>query len=109
VLTPNGAGQLDIRVCSTRPDAPTRAWTTHASAKVDISTRPSGKQPDHDALGVIQRRCGSAVAREDLYRTLRDFGIEYGPTFQTIDAGIDGVRGGRRTRPIACHRDRERL
>jgi len=85
VLTPDGAGQLDLRVCSARPEAPKRTWTTHASAKVVISARPSGKEPDRDSLDVIRRRCGSAVAREDLYRTLREFGIEYGPTFQTID------------------------
>jgi acyl transferase domain-containing protein len=83
VVTPDGAEQLDVRVCSTRPDAPKRTWTTHASAKVALLARPASKEPDRDALGAIQRRCGGAVVREDFYRTLRDFGIEYGPTFQT--------------------------
>jgi acyl transferase domain-containing protein len=85
VLTPSGAGELEIRVCSTRPDEATSTWTTHASAKLAITARPLENQHKHDALGAIRGRCHDVVARAELYQKLREFGIEYGPTFQTID------------------------
>jgi acyl transferase domain-containing protein len=85
VLTPDGAGELDLRVCSTRPDAAKRTWNTHASAKLAISAPPSEQAPEYDALATIRSRCRDTVTRADLYRQLREFGIEYGPTFQLID------------------------
>ncbi len=83
VLTPNGAGELAIRVCSTR--APTNTWTTHASATLAITARPLELPATLEGLEVVRDRCRDAITREELSGKLRRFGIEYGPAFQTID------------------------
>jgi acyl transferase domain-containing protein/acyl carrier protein len=85
VLTPGRAGELDVRVCSTRPDDPASTWTTHASAKVAIATRPSQPSLGADSLQAIRSRCQAHLPRAELYRKLRELGIEYGPAFQTVD------------------------
>ncbi len=64
------------------------AWSLHSSG---ILRRRQG-EPKSRRLNreTIQRRCLQEVPRDEYYRRLREFGLEYGPAFQ----GIQGLWRG---------------
>src|SRR5207248_9711530 len=68
------------------------AWTLHASGKFRLSQPSTARLAQEQAsLNEIRARCQEEIATSELYRRLRDSGLQYGPAFQGIKRLWQGV------------------
>ncbi|MGO9606246.1 MAG: beta-ketoacyl synthase N-terminal-like domain-containing protein [Candidatus Binataceae bacterium] len=87
ILSPDGEGTASLQVYS-RPsgvEQPNGSWTLHATAMV-CSQPNHGISPiiEQRALAEIHARCSEHISAQNYYLRLRERGIDYGPSFQSI-------------------------
>src|SRR5262249_37834055 len=74
----------------TRPALDAREWTAHLTAS--LHPLPAGSDGDAFSVDAVRRRCRREYCRERSYAYLRPIGLDYGPTFQGIEAVWQGDR-----------------
>ena len=87
ILSPgaDAAASVHIYSCSRDAEQANRSWTLHAMAKIcfepDRVTSPIVEQ---EAPAQVQARCSEQISGQDYYLRLRESGVDYGPSFQSI-------------------------
>ena len=87
VLSPgtDGAASVQIYSCPRGIEEPNRSWTLHATAKIcPQQNRSIPLAIEQDALADVQARCSEQISGQDYYLRLREGGVDYGPSFQSI-------------------------
>jgi acyl transferase domain-containing protein/surfactin synthase thioesterase subunit/acyl carrier protein len=90
ILTPVDGTTAECRLMSI--DAETNeGWSTHVIGLA----RKYGSAPTEERLGPIElaevkQRCATPILVDDYYRTLRELGLEYGPSFRGIETLLRG-------------------
>lgn len=83
ILTPVDEATAEFRFASTGSQ-PTDPWRTHM---VGLMRRQSAPQAEAGSLALDQvgHRCAEAIPVDRYYASLREFGLEYGPSFRGIE------------------------
>ncbi len=87
ILSPaaDAAASVHIYSCPGDVEQVNRSWTLHATAKVcpepDLVLSPVVEQ---EAAAQVQARCSEQISGQDYYLRLRESGVDYGPSFQSI-------------------------
>jgi len=87
ILSPgaDAAASVHIYSCPHDVEQANRSWTLHATAKV--CPEPDNGIPaaiEQEALAEVQARCSEQISGQDYYMRLRESGVDYGPSFQSI-------------------------
>ena len=82
ILTPESAGTATFRVFSSGPED--EKWRLHATGRVRIGERDETAAPV--SLDDARSRCREEIAAKDFYETLRQRGVEYGSSFQSLES-----------------------
>lgn len=82
VLEPDTLGVRKVRLCSKKPSRET--WTTHVTAFATLAGRPARLEPSVEILAAARSRCVQVMDPTEFYTRVREFGIEYGQTFQNV-------------------------
>jgi acyl transferase domain-containing protein/acyl carrier protein len=87
ILSPGADGTASIHIYSRPYDAeqPDRSWTLHATGKIcPQQNRTNSPVIEKDAPAQVQARCSEQISGQDYYLRLRESGIDYGSSFQSI-------------------------
>ncbi len=87
ILSPgaDAAASLHIYSCPRDAEQANRSWTLHATARICPEPAPgivSVIEPEAPAQ--VQARCSEQISGQDYYLRLRESGVAYGPSFQSI-------------------------
>jgi myxalamid-type polyketide synthase MxaE and MxaD len=86
ILSPGAdASAIHIYSCPRDAEQANRSWTLHATAK--ICPRPDpviSPLVEQEAPAQVQARCSEQISGQDYYLRLRESGVDYGPSFQSI-------------------------
>lgn len=86
-IVPVGTGEVLFHVYSSpvAHNEQKRTWTLHATGKI-AQMHSDQLTASHNTLSVeaVQQRCTEIVSVDDFYRSMRERGTQFGPTFQGI-------------------------
>src|SRR5207244_12250209 len=80
VMSADDLGGREFRVYSS---AAAGEWTLHATGRIGEPPEAAAESA-HVDLDELRRAASEEVDGADLYRALRDAGLEYGPAFQSV-------------------------
>ncbi|MGA7869671.1 MAG: acyltransferase domain-containing protein [Candidatus Binatus sp.] len=87
ILSPGADTTASVHIysCPRDGEQPNRTWTLHATAKICPEPAP-GISPvvEQETLAQLQARCSEQISGQDYYLRLRESGVDYGPSFQSI-------------------------
>ena len=87
ILSPgtDAAASVHIYSCPGDLERANRSWTLHATAKVCPESDPViSLDVEREAPAQVQARCSEQISGQDYYLRLRESGVDYGPSFQSI-------------------------
>jgi myxalamid-type polyketide synthase MxaE and MxaD len=88
VILSAGAGDttsVHIYSCPGDMEQANRSWTLHATAKVCPELGPViSPDVERETPAQVQARCSEQISGQDYYLRLREGGVAYGPSFQSI-------------------------
>lgn len=86
ILSPGAdAAAVQIYSCPRDAEPANRSWTLHAMAKICFKPAPViSPLVEQEAPAQIQARCSEQISGQDYYLRLRESGVDYGPSFQSI-------------------------
>src|ERR1039458_3851747 len=91
ILSPgaDAAASVHIYSCPREAEQANRSWTLHATAKICLELDPVISpviEPvvEREAPAQLQARCSEQISGQDYYLRLRESGVDYGPSFQSI-------------------------
>jgi len=87
ILSPGADGTASVHIysCPLGEEHLNRSWTLHAAAK--ICPRQNHGMPlviEQETLAELQARSSEQISGQDYYLRLRESGIDYGPSFQSV-------------------------
>ena len=80
--------RVELRILSLDPEAenPSSAWTLHATGILRHSPLRSDEgTAEADLLDAVRQRCPEECSSRTFYETLRQRGVDLGPTLQTVE------------------------
>jgi acyl transferase domain-containing protein/acyl carrier protein len=87
ILSPgaDAAASVHIYSCPRDAEQANRSWTLHATGKICPEPDP-GIAPviEQEALAQVRARCSEQISGQDYYLRLRESGVDYSPSFQSI-------------------------
>src|SRR5208282_6047099 len=87
ILSPGAdtAASLHIYSCPHDVAQANRSWTLHATAKICPEPDPViAPVVEWEAPAQVQARCSEQISGQDYYLRLRESGVDFGPSFQSI-------------------------
>ena len=87
ILSPgaDAAASVHIYSCPRDAEQANRSWTLHATAKICPRPDPVISQlVEQEAPAQFQARSSEQISGQDYYLRLRESGVDYGPSFQSI-------------------------
>ena len=87
ILSPgaDAAASVYIYSCPGDVEQANRSWTLHATVKVCPESNPViSPVVERETPAQVQARCSEQISGEDYYLRLRESGVDYGPSFQSI-------------------------
>lgn len=84
ILAPVDAATAEIRLASIGTD-PADTWRTHMVGMARNGVSNQGDGGTSAALDQIRMRCPGSLPTEVYYKTLREIGLQYGPSFRAIE------------------------
>ena len=82
---PDGAASVQIYSLPRDGEQASRLWTLHATAKISLEdSLDSSPAIEPEALAQLRARCSQQISGQDYYSRLRESGVTYGPSFQSI-------------------------
>jgi myxalamid-type polyketide synthase MxaE and MxaD len=80
----NGTASVDIYSCPAGSES-TGSWTLHSTGKICPQQNTSIPPViEREPPAEVQARCSEQISGQDYYLRLRERGIDYGPSFQSI-------------------------
>ena len=97
VSTPASGGNASFQIYSSHGNANGNeehaGWTLHASGDMRLESDSIARcTQEQYSIGEIQTRCSRQKSATELYGSLNDAGLEYGPSFQGVQRVWCGVR-----------------
>jgi acyl transferase domain-containing protein/acyl-CoA synthetase (AMP-forming)/AMP-acid ligase II/acyl carrier protein len=97
VSTPASAGNASFQIYSSHTHAngnqENAGWTLHASGDMRLESENIARcTQEQYSIGEIQARCPRQKSAVELYASLKDAGLEYGPAFQGVQEVWCGSR-----------------
>jgi myxalamid-type polyketide synthase MxaE and MxaD len=81
----DAAASVYIYSCPGDMEQANRSWTLHATAKVCPEPGPViSPDVERETPAQVQARCSEQISGQDYYLRLRESGVDYGPSFQSI-------------------------
>jgi len=110
ILSPgaDAAASVQIYSCARDAEQTNRTWTLHATAKLCHEPEPDTYPVvEQETLAQVQSRCSQQISGQDYYSRLRENGVDYGPSFQSITQlwRCDGEMLGEAKVPDGPHRE----
>jgi len=110
ILSPgaDAAASVHIYSCPRDAEQANRSWTLHATAKICPEPDPViSPLIEQEAPAQVQARCSEQISGQDYYLRLRESGVDYGPSFQSITQlwRCDGEMLGEVKVPDESHRE----
>ena len=110
ILSPgaDAAASVHIYSCPRDAEQANRSWTLHATAKLCPEPDPViSPLIEQEAPARVQARCSEQISGQDYYLRLRESGVDYGPSFQSITQlwRCDGEMLGEVKVPDGSHRE----
>ena len=87
ILSPGADGTASVHIysCPCDVEQPNRSWTLHATGKICSEPDPViSPVVEQEAPAQVQARCSEQISGQDYYLRLRESGVDYGPSFQSI-------------------------
>ena len=87
ILSPGADGTASAHIYSCPYDGEqlNRSWTLHATGKICPEPGPViAPVVEWEAPAQVQARCSEQISGQDYYLRLRESGVDYGPSFQSI-------------------------
>jgi len=81
----DGIASIHIYSCLCGIEQPNRSWTLHARGRIFRQQNPDiSPVIEQEPLADVQARCSEQISGRDYYLRLRESGIDYGHSFQSI-------------------------
>src|SRR5208282_6390349 len=87
ILSPgaDAAASVHIYSCPRDAEQANRSWTLHVTGKICPEPDPGiATAIEQEALAQVRARCSEQISGQDYYLKLRESGVDYGPSFQSI-------------------------